>query len=238
MPKAKYSFRTVQTTNGSSEWRKRAGRVQLARFGVWVGLRGLRQGIGPAEGGRAQREEPVANTRSPDFESSAVVSAVANPRVVFSCIIVAEVQSHESLTEISSGRCCCTHARFFRVHPLGLRGRIESFVHLSEYLGQKETLGYSLQTCRAAPASPSVKVAGRRPVRSCNTKIPVLLTRLAREAGSYFLGRKLAREEGTPLKTTAREGVSLDWTGAESWPFKLEGADPEVEGRGEGLWYI
>lgn len=26
--------------------------------------------------------------------------------------------------------------------------------------------------------------------------------------------------------------------GAGSWPFKLEGEDPEVDGRGEGPWYI
>lgn len=28
--------------------------------------------------------------------------------------------------------------------------------------------------------------------------------------------------------------MSLGWIGAESWPFKLEGEGPEVDGRSEG----
>lgn len=53
-----------------------------------------------------------------------------------------------------------------------------------------------------------------------------------------FLGESGPGREGTSQNKTTRAGVSLGWTGAESWPFKLEGEDPEVDGRGKGLWYI
>lgn len=78
--------RTVQTTNGTSEWRKRAGSTRPARFGVWVGPTRMAPADWASRRGRAQGEELAASRRSTDFESSAVVSAVANPRVAFSCV--------------------------------------------------------------------------------------------------------------------------------------------------------